>query len=52
MDADGRADDIANRYGRNGGNCGVKYLCKVNCMYNPRDESCLSNNCDLHDADV
>ncbi|XP_076366056.1 uncharacterized protein LOC143254989 [Tachypleus tridentatus] len=42
---DSGADQAANRYGRNGGNCAAKYLCDVNCKYNPNDDTCLSSNC-------
>ncbi|KAK2148818.1 hypothetical protein LSH36_481g03064 [Paralvinella palmiformis] len=45
QDADSSADQAANRYGRSGGNCASRYLCNVNCKYNPRDGSCKQSNC-------
>ncbi|XP_013783005.1 uncharacterized protein LOC106467222 [Limulus polyphemus] len=42
---DSADDQAANRYGRNGGNCAAKYLCDVNCKYNPNDGTCSSSNC-------
>ncbi|XP_013783006.1 serum amyloid A-2 protein-like [Limulus polyphemus] len=42
---DSEADQSANRYGRGGGNCARKYLCNVNCKYNPKDGTCSSSNC-------
>ena len=45
MDADGMADDEANRFGRGGGDCESRYLCDVNCKFNPRGNTCLETNC-------
>ena len=42
---DSQADQAANRFGRSGGNCGKRYLCAVNCKYNPADDTCLKTNC-------
>ncbi|PAA87120.1 hypothetical protein BOX15_Mlig010572g1 [Macrostomum lignano] len=39
------ADQVANRYGRNGGNCAGKYLCAYGCAYNPHNKSCKRKNC-------
>jgi hypothetical protein len=43
--ADSLADQIANQFGRNGGNCQTEYLCKVQCKYNPQDKTCQKSNC-------
>ncbi|XP_041354317.1 serum amyloid A-1 protein-like [Gigantopelta aegis] len=42
---DSTADQAANRYGRNGGNCASRYLCSVNCMYSPIVGTCRRSNC-------
>ncbi|CAF1291253.1 unnamed protein product [Adineta steineri] len=43
---DSQADQEANEYGRNGGNCEKKYLCKVRCNYNPSSKpTCRRENC-------
>ncbi|XP_076366054.1 uncharacterized protein LOC143254985 [Tachypleus tridentatus] len=41
----GETNRRANRYGRRGGNCARKYLCAVNCKYNPSHETCSLLNC-------
>jgi hypothetical protein len=38
--ADSAADQEANLYGRNGGNCASKYLKSVRCAYNPATRQC------------
>ncbi|XP_041356073.1 uncharacterized protein LOC121373474 [Gigantopelta aegis] len=42
---DSIADQAANHFGRNGGNCGERYLCAHNCMFNPINNTCLPSNC-------
>uniref|UniRef100_A0A023FXM7 Putative secreted protein n=1 Tax=Amblyomma parvum TaxID=251391 RepID=A0A023FXM7_AMBPA len=37
---DRRGDEAANRFGRNGGNCGARYLRSYGCAYNPRTGRC------------
>ncbi|OXA63196.1 serum amyloid A-5 protein [Folsomia candida] len=37
---DSAADQAANVYGRNGGNCAGRYLGAVNCKWNPRTKKC------------
>ncbi|EEC01825.1 serum amyloid A protein, putative, partial [Ixodes scapularis] len=37
---DSRQDQIANRLGRNGGNCERAYLKRVRCFFRPRTGSC------------
>lgn len=43
--ADSLADQEANEFGRNGGDCEKKYLCKVSCKYNPYSKTCRPQNC-------
>ena len=43
--ADSRADQVANRYGRNGGNCESRYLCSYGCYYDPRSRRCSRSVC-------
>jgi serum amyloid A protein len=38
--ADSRADQVANQYGRNGGNCDMPYLCAVRCGWNKLTRTC------------
>uniref|UniRef100_L7M0V3 Serum amyloid a protein n=1 Tax=Rhipicephalus pulchellus TaxID=72859 RepID=L7M0V3_RHIPC len=38
--ADSRGDEVANRYGRSGGNCGARYLRSYGCAYNPKTGRC------------
>lgn len=33
------------KVGKEGKNCEKKYLCSNNCIYNPKNKSCLKNNC-------
>ncbi|KAK2166450.1 hypothetical protein LSH36_39g12013 [Paralvinella palmiformis] len=42
---DSASDQQANRYGRSGGNCTSRYLCKNDCQYNPQDRTCRETNC-------
>jgi len=43
--ADSRADQVANLFGRNGGDCAKKYLCKNNCKWSPKLRTCSKRNC-------
>ncbi|XP_022251061.1 uncharacterized protein LOC111087723 [Limulus polyphemus] len=42
---DSRANQKAKRHGRRGWNCARKYLCAVNCKYNPSHGTCSLSNC-------
>jgi Serum amyloid A protein len=37
---DSAADQVANLYGRNGGNCAARYLAAYKCAYNPSTRLC------------
>lgn len=43
--AETRADQTANRFGRDGNNCENEYLCKASCKYNPGKKTCEKSNC-------
>ena len=43
--SDSAQDQMANAYGRNGGNCEAKYLCAAKCKWNPVKGTCLKSNC-------
>ncbi len=43
--ADSLADQVANQFRRNGGNCTDEYLCKIQCKFNPQDRTCQKSNC-------
>jgi len=45
MSTDNQANQVANQFGRNGGNCTDEYLCKIQCKYNPHDGTCQKSNC-------
>lgn len=38
--ADSGADQVANLYGRNGGDCALQYLTPVQCKYDPDGKTC------------
>ncbi len=38
--SDSKADQEANKFGRNGGNCANRYLSAVKCAYNPSTRRC------------
>jgi len=38
--ADSDADQVANRFGRSGGNCAGRYLASARCAYNPSTRQC------------
>ncbi|CAF1039414.1 unnamed protein product [Adineta steineri] len=42
---DSQADQQANKFGRDGGNCRAQYTCKVKCKYNPQNKTCRKSNC-------
>ncbi|XP_035710433.1 uncharacterized protein LOC118436430 [Folsomia candida] len=37
---DSQQDQIANRFGRRGGNCGWRYLSRNRCFYHPKSKIC------------
>ena len=43
--SDSDQDQIANAYGRNGGNCEARYLCSAKCKWNPTKGTCSKSNC-------
>ncbi len=46
-DTDDAEDQVANLYGREGNDCAARYLCSVNCMYDPTTRTCDRVNCGL-----
>jgi hypothetical protein len=46
VDPNETADNqLASMFGRYGGNCASRYLCNVNCNYDPKTQTCQESKC-------